>query len=799
VKRIRTWLIRIGLALLVVVIALTGVGTWVVRRSWPQVDGTVAVPGVLAPVKVIRDQWGVPHIRAQNEHDLFFAQGYVHAQDRLWQMEVNRRLGSGTLSEVVGESTVDLDRYMRTLGLRRIAEQSWQELDGGPRSILEAYAEGVNAYIQSHRGRLSLEFTILGVTPEPWTPIDSLTWGNTMALSMGLNAHAETLHAWAIAELGKETMQQLFLSSVKDTPVIVPTEVNDYSWLRNERFDSFASVDEWRDNAYLSWGSNNWVVHGSRTTTGEPILSNDTHLDLLMPSAWYENGLHGGRFDSIGFTFPGVPLITIGRNQHIAWGITNLDPDVQDVYVERLDDLENPTQYLYMGEWRDLDVIQETIIVRGNDPVKFNILLTQHGPLINDIFRIPGETQFALRWTLYEGSVVFKALASVNLATNWDEFRASLRHWDSLGQNFVYADIEGNIGYQAAGKIPIRAPDHQGVVPVPGWTGEYEWQGYIPFDELPTAFNPPAGFIVTANNDITTDDYDHMLTYDWYHPGYRARRITDLLATGDHFTVEDMQNIQAETYSLPAKALRPYLLEIEPENGLQAKALALVEAWDLRLEMDSVGASIYETWYLFMLRNTLGDDLGEALLAEYQRNPDEHVPMMSELMADADHAWFDDVNTPQVETRDDIVRHSLADALDWLSERYGKDPDGWEWGRMHTIIFAHTPLGQSGIAPLERLFNSSTVPVPGGQFSVNTAAYGELFQVFFGTSQRMIVDLSDPGNMLTVNSTGQSEHLFHAHREDQVSMWRDVEYRSVPLTWEAIEANAKAILTLAPE
>ena len=803
-KRIRKWLVRIGIALLLIVIVLGGVGVWFVRRPWPQVSGTVAVPGLLAPVEVIRDQGGVPHIYAQNEHDLFFVQGYVHAQDRLWQMEANRRLCSGTLSEVVGSPLVGWDLYFRTLGLRRGAEQSWAELDGDSRTILEAYAKGVNAYIETHHNRLPLEFTILGVDPEPWTPVDSMAWGSMMAFYMSINHRSELLQAQVIAELGEEAAKQLLSPPVEDMPAIVPAEAGNYDWLRDARFEELAVVDEWLGNPDGSWGSNNWVVHGSRTVTGMPILANDTHMGLPMPSYWYGNGLHGGRFDSVGFTFPGVPLVVVGHNQRIAWGITNLDPDVQDIYLERLDDLEDPTQYEFMGEWYDLEIVQEPVQVKGrSEPIPWVVFLTRHGPIINYVFPdLPEDAPpMSLRWTLYEGSEVFKSIALINLAANWDEFRASLRYWDIISQNFVYADVEGNIGYQAAGEIPIRLPEHQGMLPVPGWTGEYEWQGFVPFDELPWAFNPPAGFIATANNRVVSDDYPYQLCNEWF-PGYRARRITDLLTASERFTVEDMQDIQAQTYSLPAEALCPYLLAVEPENDIQAEALAHVEAWDLYCETDRVGASIYETWYMFLLQNVVGDELGEELTGQYQRNTRKHMPTIIEFMAEADNAWFDDVNTPEVETRDDIVRRSLADAVAWLSERYGRNTDRWQWGRLHTMTFIHTPLGQSGVAPLERIFNGRTIPAPGSQFTVNMTRYtwpDQPFSVVHGTSQRMIVDVSDLDNMLVVNSTGQSEHIFHLHRDDLISMWQNVEYHLLLFTGEAVEENAEAVLTLTPQ
>jgi penicillin amidase len=791
-------LIGVGTVLTGLVIILAALGVWFVRRPWPQEEGTLVVAGLSAPAEVIRDEWGVPHIYAENDHDLFFAQGYVHAQDRLWQMEVNRRYGSGTLSAILGEAPLELDRMMRTLGLRRSAEKDWALVDNEMRTLMEAYADGVSAYIENNRDRLPLEFTILGVDPEPWTPVDSLTWGKVMSLDLGGNFRSELFRARLIAELGAETAQHLLPPYPDGSPLIIPPEAKSYAWLRGAQFDGLEALESVLGGPSPEKGSNNWVVHSSRTATGLPLLANDTHLGLDLPSIWYENGLHGGRFDSVGFTFPGVPLVVIGHNGSIAWGVTNLGPDVQDLYLEKLEDPAHPTKYEFQGQWKDLEVIYETIEVKGEAPATLNVLSTHHGPIVNDILgKLQRAEPLALRWTALDSTNVIKAVMLLNQATNWDEFRQALSYWDVPSQNIVYADVDGNIGYQTPGKIPIRAPGHQGLVPVPGWTGEYEWQGFIPFDELPMVYNPGTGFVATANNKVVPDDYPYLLAYEWAPP-FRAQRITDLLAADDEITIEDTRDIHAQTYSLPAEALRPYLLDIEPQDDLQAEALAWVREWNLYNEADQVGASIYHTWYLFLLQNTLGDEVGHEMLDMYLNYA--RVSMMIDLMTEPTSPWFDDVTTAQVETRDDIVRSSFADAVDWLSGRLGANPETWEWGRLHTKTFIHRPLGMSGISLLEDLFNSKTIPARGDPFSVDAAGYSasEPFAMTGGVSQRFIADLSDLDRSLTIHTTGQSGHLFHRHREDFISKWQHVEYHPMPFSREAVEEYAEAVLTLTP-
>jgi penicillin G amidase len=799
-KYIRRALLVIGILLLVIVVVVAAAGVYVVRRPWPKTKGTLTVAGLTAPVKVIRDKWGVPQIYAENEHDLFFVQGYVHAQDRLWQMEFNRRVGSGTLSAVLGDTTLDIDRFMRTLGLRRAAERDLAQTGPETRSILEAYAAGVNAFVDSHRSRLPLEFAILGIDPAPWTPLDTLTWAQVMTYDMSYNYRFELLRARLIADLGEEAAQQLMPPYAAGAPLIVPAEAAGYGRLRGVDLSTPAALTALLGASNGDHGSNSWVVHGSRTATARPLLANDTHLGLNMPAIWYENGLQGGRFDVVGYSLPGCPGVMIGHNAHIAWGITILPADAQDFYIEKLDDPQNPAAYEFEGTWQPLERVPETIEVKGSEPVQLDVLRTRHGPLMNGVIgSLKDAEPMALRWTSLEGNRVAQAIVLLNLASGWDDFRHALSFWDAPSQNFVYADVEGHIGYQAQSRIPIRAPGHQGLVPVPGWTGAYEWQGYIPFDELPSVLDPAAGFVVTANNKVISDSYPYHLAYEWAAP-YRAQRIVDLLAAEDSSTVEGMQKIQADTYSLPAEALRPYLQAVQAQNDLQAQALHLVNAWDLYLEADRAGASVYQAWYWFLVQNTLRDELGHDLLETYLDKANIHVPVLIDWMAQPDNVWFDDTTTPAVESRDDIVQRSFSDAVSWLSQQYGGDPDKWEWGELHPQTFVHQPLGQSGIGLIESLFNARPIAARGDLFTVDCAwfSYDAPFAMTGGVSQRFIADPGDWDGLLAIHTTGQNGHLFHRHREDMIASWQSVDYGSLPFSREAAEAQAEEVLELQP-
>jgi penicillin amidase len=627
-KAVRGILIALGC---VAGVAIILAGAWLVltRMSFPRVRGTQKLEGLSSTVTIQRDKYGVPHIYARTSKDLFFAEGYVHAQDRFWQMEFWRRIGSGRLSEILGESTLEDDRFIRTLGWHRVAAQELEQLDDETRSVLEAYAEGVNAYISTHRRRLGLEFTILGLTgarfdPEPWTPLDTITWAKVMAWDLGGNREEELLRAQIAAQMGASAVDVLVSPYPDDYPVIVPHPL------------AGATLEAVPDAAFVTHflgtgddlGSNNWVVAGSRTETGMPLLANDPHLGIQMPSIWYEIGLHCDPvgpecpYNVVGTSFATTPGVIIGHNDRIAWGVTNLGPDVQDYFIEQVN-LENPNQYLYEGDWLDMDIVREEIVVAGEEePVVVDVRITRHGPIINDVV---GGTEdawtfgwqpLAFSWTALQPGTLMRSVLLLDRASNWEEFREALSYWDAPSQNFVYADVEGNIGYQAPGRIPIRASG-DGAMPVPGWTGEYEWEDYIPFDDLPRVFNPPEGYIVTANNAVVGPDYPYFLSMDW-SPGYRARRIVELIEEDSTLSLADMQAIQGDCSPVWAEDVLPYLLVLPATGGESrpgevsrlADALELLRAWDRRAERDSAGAALFEAFQRHLIDLTFRDGRG---------------------------------------------------------------------------------------------------------------------------------------------------------------------------------------------
>jgi penicillin amidase len=806
--------LRILLILLVVVLILGlagfGVGYATVRRAWPQTRGTLQVPGLQAPVTVIRDRWGVPHIYASNPHDLFFAQGYVHAQDRFWQMEFWRRLSSGRLAEVLGKSALPTDRFVRTIGWHRAAAQDWERADPETRAVLEAYAEGVNAYISTHKGRLGLEFTLLGLTgkkfdPEPWTPVHSIAWGKVMAWDLGGNMSYELLRAGIIARLGTGAVPDLMPAPPPDRPVIVPHPLTQAT---------LQSIPEAVFTTHFlgegdDLGSNNWVVAGSRTETGMPLLANDPHLGLQMPSIWYEVGLHcepkgpDCPYNVVGASFAGVPGVVIGHNDRIAWGVTNVNPDVQDLFIEKVNP-ENPNQYEYRGRWEDMQIIREEIRVAGQEePVVVFARITRHGPIINDI--VGGEEEdwsygwqpLALSWTALQPGTLTRSILLLNRAQNWEDFREALSYWDVPSQNFIYADVDGNIGYQMPGRIPIRGKG-DGSVPVPGWTGEYDWVDYIPFDDLPRAFNPPEGYIVTANNAVVGPDYPYLLTVDWSdRTALRAQRIVELIEGLTPISVDDMKAIQGDNLSVWTRAVLPYVTALSTDDPRLKEALDLLRAWDGRSTRDSAAAALFESFRLHLAERTFRDDLGDSLLRQ-AKSPVLYA--LESMVKDPQSPWFDDRRTPKTETRDEILLLALKDAVAELTERLGPNMEKWRWGDLHTATFKNQALGQSGIAWIERIFNRGPVATDGTAGAVNNTGYSlnAPYDVRSGPSYRQIVDAGDWSRSVSMHTTGQSGHPFHRHYDDMIDPWRNIQYH--PMLWSRteVEAQAEGILRLVP-
>ena len=814
-------------------------------QSFPKVDGEVKLQGLDGTVDVYRDHMGVPHIYASSIHDLFFAQGYVHAQDRFWQMDAWRHIGSGTLSEMFGSGQVETDTFLRTLGWRMTAEAELEQLPEEARLILQSYSDGVNAYLKDHDGTaLSLEYAVLGLlSPDykiaPWEPVNSLTWGKAMAWDLRGNMDTEVERAVLLKTLTPEQVDALYPPYPKDHPVIVnkigdgsagasiPRTTAEVPPL-NVPFETVGRNIDLLDSLLGPMsdgiGSNSWAVSGKLTASGKPILANDTHLDIQMPSIWYQVDLHcrpyneACPFEVAGFSFASVPGVIIGHNNDIVWGLTNLSPDVMDLFIEKVNP-ENPNQYEVNGKWVDFETRKETLKVVGGDPIEITVRLTRHGPVISDSYgpvedkgnpkdkefvpfkeragiKLPEQYVVALVWTALKPSTPFEAVWGFDKAKNWEEFRAAAAHFHVPAQNLLYADVEGNIGYQTPGDIPIRAKG-DGRVPVPGWTDEYAWTGYIPFEQLPYTFNPAEGYIVTANNKASPKDYPYLITTDWNY-GFRAKRIVEMITKAPgKIDIAYIQKMQGDSLDPNAPVFVPRLLGMEQPADLQAAA-KLLKDWDYQATAQSSGAAVFEAFSRALERNTFDDELPKRYRAEGDSRWDE---VLRTIAADPNSPWWDDQTTKDtVESRDDMLKKSLAEGVAELEKMYGKDSSKWKWGEMHAATFRNQTLGKSGVGPIEALFNRGPFPVGGGEQMVNATGWSmvEGYETSSLPSERMIVDLGDLTNSLTVHTTGQSGHAYHQHYADMAPMWANVEY--YPMLWaqETVEADAEGHLRLVP-
>jgi penicillin amidase len=801
------WAVRVGIVLLAVVLVAGLAAVWVVRSAFPDDDGAARLPGLAAEVVVHRDAAGVPHLFADTSADLFAAQGWVHAQDRFWEMDVRRHTTAGRLSELFGAATLTEDRVIRTLGWRRVAEQELPLLAATTRAHLDAYASGVNAWLAQHpTGReRGLEYVVLGLTgvdaePEPWTAVDSLAWLKAMAWDLRSNLGDELARAAAADTLPADRAAALHPPYPFDRhPPIVDAPVPPAAPAAGTEPASLDAVGELLDAVRPSigipggdggLGSNSWVVSGEHTTTGRPLLANDPHLGSSLPSVWHQVGLHcrtvspACPFDVTGFSFSGLPGVVIGHNDRIAWGFTNLGADVMDLYLERVDG----DAAEYDGAARPLEVRTETIAVAGGEPEELTVRSTPNGPIVSDLLAEgvagpEGSNAVSLRWTALEPARTADAVFALNTARDWEGFRAALADFAVPGQNVVYADVDGHIGYQSTGRWPVRAGG-DGRAPAPGWTSATAWTGTVPYEEMPAVLDPDRGWIVTANNAVDTAP----VTYDWSR-GYRSQRIRDLLTEAVAAGPVDaaaMGRIQTDSrISFLADDLAPALLAADPAG---AEGL---RGWDGQHDVDSAPAALASAAWRHLLRRTFDDELtGDARPA----GGDRWFEVVRRLLRAPDDPFWDDTGTPAREGRDDALRAALADARTEL----GDDPV--RWGELHRLALTHATLGTSGIGPVEWLFNRGPYEVGGSRDAVDASSWDarEGYAVTAVPSMRMVVDLADLDASRWIDHTGVSGHAFHPHYADQTERWARGETLPMPFTAAAVEAAAQRTLRLTP-
>ena len=859
---LKKYIKRVGIGLLAIVVLLGGGGGYyfksylpntVAPKSFPQIDGEIQLDGLDGTVDIYRDSMGIPHIYASTQHDLFFAQGYVHAQDRFWQMDFYRHAGEGRTAEMFGARQLDSDMFLATLGWKKTSEEEYAAMSQDSKDLLAAYADGVNAYIEGRSAQeISLEYAVLGlpiINPdyviEPWEPINTLAWAKALAWDLRSNMDDEIERAVLMKTLNPEQMAELFPPYPADHPVIV-NKIGDGTSAANQSDSAVVDIPNetlavLQHNASLldnlfgplddGVGSNSWAVSGAMTNTGKPLLANDPHLGIALPSIWYQVSMHCKPkneqcpYDFAGFSLAGAPGIVLGHNDRIAWGFTFSYEDVMDLFIEKVNP-DNPNQYDVNGQWVDFETRKQTINVAGGDPVEITIHSTRHGPVISDVFGplkndgdpeddefvpfkdragvdLPDNYVIALSWTaLSTGNTLTKgnpleAVWGFNKAQNWEEFRKAASIFHTPGHNLTYADVDGNIAYQASGDVPIRKAG-DGTIPVPGWNSEYDWVGIVPFEELPYTLNPTEGYIASVNNKIAGNDYPYLLARD-FDMGFRANRIIEMIQSAPgKIDIPYIQSMHADAYDASAETYVPLLLQLDAKfaNPNEAIAMDLLKSWDYQAKADSQAAAVYEAFWRYLLKNTFNDELPERYWPD---GGDRWFEVMRNVSAGS--PWWDDVSTNEKkETRDEILEKSFINGVAEVEELLGTDPALWSWGGLHGATFKHGAFGDSGYSFIDDLFNRGPFPTGGGKSIVNATSWNSVkgYDVTNLPSMRAIYDFSDLTNSITTHTTGQSGHAYNPHYIDIAPIWANIKYYPMFFSEQAIVNDAEGHLILTP-
>lgn len=789
---------------------------YLVTKSSPEYEGKINVQGIFSEVAIYRDEYGVPHIFAENEQDLMFAAGYVQAQDRLWQMDISRRAGEGRLAEVLGSSAIGFDRLFRTLNLSAIVSKIEAELPPEVSSALIAYSEGVNTFIRDHQGKFPIEFDMLGYEPELWKVKHSLLLSRLMAWDLNLAWWVDLTMGELRDKFGLERAKELLPVYPSEAPVIVKGKFQEkkiqkktsHDLLDTPNISGFKNLVQQYRNYFgidgSAIGSNAWVVSITKSASGKPILANDPHLGLPAPSKWYEMHLSAPGWNVAGSAIPGTPFIVIGSNDRIAWGLTNAMIDETDFYVVTTDSI-NPNMYNYEKKLIPIKSRDEVIYIGKDDSLEFTIRETHHGPIISDLHpslltKVNIQNKLvAMRWCGFEISQESYAFYLINKANNKEEFENGLKHFAVPGQNFIYADVEGNIGYWTAAKIPLRGNFNPTFV-LSGWSKEYEWKGFVNFDQLPKLWNPPEQFIATANNKIA-DNTSYFIS-NLFMPPSRIERINELLNESNIFSVEDFKRMQLDYVSPHARKLTKQITNTFDENPTTDSeinsALEYLNNWDFKHSPTDIAPTIFNMFFVKLIHNTFEDEMGKDILNDYMFFSAVPIIVVDKLFSADTSGWFDNINTEVIETKSDIIKKSLSDALKQLRTEIGSEIKNWQWGVLHSVTFEH-PFGKR--KPLDKVFNIGPFPVGGSANTINNGEYNlnSSFKNVVGPSTRQIVDMARPSSRFSVITTGQSGQPFHKHYSDQTLLWLNGDYKNVLMDREEIENSGWNKLILAPQ
>ncbi|MFZ1518111.1 MAG: penicillin acylase family protein [Ignavibacteriaceae bacterium] len=786
------------------------------NSSLPQYSGEIHSNQIKSSIEVYRDSFAVPYIIAENDEDAAFALGFLHAQERMFTMDLIRRAGEGRLSEILGEKAIPFDKMFRTVGISRNIKKNLSRYDSNVMNILQAYSNGVNTLLKEREGNYGIEFDVLGYQPERWKPLHSLIVIKMMAWELNISWWTDLSFAELIQKLGEEKVLEILPDYPQNAPTIIADNFKHLPLINS----SLAETDKVFRN-FIGWtgthiGSNNWVVNASKSVSGKPIIANDPHLAFSAPGKWYAAVIKSKNWNASGVTLPGVPGVVIGKGENISWVLTNVMNDDSDFYVEKLD--SSKTKYFVDGQWQNLQIIKDTIKVKDGKDFAIEIKETHRGPIISSIhpykfvyndddIDVP---PISMRWSGNEFSDEMLAFYKINKAKNWNEFRDGVKYFGIPGQNFVYADAQGNIGYIMGARIPIRSSNNPTLV-FDGTTSENDWRGFVPSNEIPFILNPAENFIASANNK-TIKDFKFHISNLW-EPSSRIDRIRELLTYKEKHSSNDFKNYQIDINSPYAKTIVPYLLN--SFNGIKVKdknlniSLELFRKWNFEMDKYSQTPAIYSVFLKYLLENIYYDEMGDDLYHRFVFLANVPYRSLLQILEKPESVWFDDIKTSKKEKREEILRKSLADALSYLEENFGSDLINWQWGRMHKVNFKHSFSGNFSL--LDKYINIGPFEVGGDGTTINNTEYPfaksiEEFSMFrhdefdnvLGPSMRYVYDFANPEEFYLVLTTGQSGNVMSDYYKDQSPLWLKGMYMKIRTDEESIRKN-KDVLKIISE
>ncbi|MBL1212695.1 MAG: penicillin acylase family protein [Ignavibacteriae bacterium] len=796
-----------SLSTIFVVIAVSIIAAYIlIRQPLPNYDGAENVVGISDEVNIYRTENAVPYIIAKTEEDAAFALGYVHAQERMFQMDLMRRAAEGKLSEILGTKTIAVDKLFKTVGLYKKAVEHYSLLDENSKNILTVYSKGINSYLAERKGNLSIEFDVLGYEPEQWIPEHSYVIAKLLAWELNISWWTDIAFTHLVQKLGEEKVKEIIPDFPENAPVIIPNEIKRFTNLSTDIIKADRQYRELFGIRGTHLGSNNWVVNGKMSTSGKPIIANDPHLMLGTPAKWFMAVIRSDTWNTEGFTLPGLPAVVIGKNKSIAWVVTNVMADDADFYVEEIDSSKN--NYLLDGKWQPLIKLNEEIIVKDSANVEFTISHTHRGPIVSDVYSIDlgknkkteSNAELSMRWTALDFSNDFSAILNVNKAENWDDFKDALEDFNAPGQNFVYADTLGNIGYICAAKLPKRKNDSPTFV-YDGTASENDWNGFIPYRLMPTLYNPNQNYIASANNK-TVKDFPYHISNLWEPPS-RIISIDSMLNSKEKHSAEDFKSYQSNIYSPFAKGITAEILSafenvIVKDDNLKL-AIELLEKWNYEMDRFSQAPSIYSVFMQKLIQNIFLDEMGEELFEEYIFMANVPMRVVPKLLSKGNSIWFDNVTTEKIENKNDIIRKSFTDALAELESNFGSKISEWQWGELHTVKFEHFFSGASSV--IDQIINIGPFPISGDGTTVSLSEYSlnKPYETVIGPSMRFIYDFAQPEKINFILPTGQSGHVMSDHYSDMTKLWLKGEYLELDLNIDSLMNKQHHQFQLLPE